>query len=44
MMGETTMMVSDIPGSGGPTILLPTAALLVGGAGVVGYAVLRRSM
>jgi hypothetical protein len=43
MMGETTMMVSDIPRSGGPTILLPTAALLVV-AGVVGYAVLRRSM
>ena len=37
------MMVSDILGSGGPTILLPTAALLVG-AGVMGYAVLRRSM
>jgi len=43
MMGETTMMVSDIPSSGGPTILLPAAALLVV-AGVVGYAVLRRSM
>jgi hypothetical protein len=43
MMGETTMMDSDIPASGGPTILLPTAALLVV-AGVVGYTVLRRSM
>jgi hypothetical protein len=43
MMGETTMMVSDIPGSGGPSILLPTAALLVV-AGALGYAVLRRSM
>src|SRR5215204_1491019 len=43
MMGESTMMVSDIPASGGATILLPTAALLVV-AGVVGYAVLRRSM
>jgi Cu/Zn superoxide dismutase len=43
MMGETTMMVSDIPSTGGPSILLPTAALLVV-AGVVGYAVLRRSM
>jgi hypothetical protein len=43
MMGETTMMVGDMPASGGPTILLPTAALLVV-AGVVGYAVLRRSM
>src|SRR5215204_2483072 len=42
MIGETTTMVSDIPTSGGPTILLPTAALLVV-AGVVGYAVLRRS-
>ena len=40
---ETTTMVSDIPTSGGPTILLPTTALLVV-AGVVGYAVLRRSM
>jgi hypothetical protein len=43
MMGETTTMVSDIPASGGPAILLPTAALLVG-AGVLGYAVLRRNM
>jgi hypothetical protein len=42
MMGETTMMVGDLPPSGGPTILLSTAAFLV--AGVVGYAVLRRSM
>ena len=40
---ETTMRVSDIPASGGPSILLPTAALLVV-AGVVGYAVLRRSI
>ena len=43
MMGERTTMVSDIPSSGGPTILLPTAALLVV-AGALGYAVLRRSM
>jgi Cu/Zn superoxide dismutase len=43
MMGETTTMVGDIPASGGPTILLPTAALLVV-AGALGYAVLRRSM
>jgi Cu/Zn superoxide dismutase len=43
MMGETTMMVSDIPASGGPAILLPTVALLLG-AGVLGYAVLRRNM
>jgi hypothetical protein len=41
-MGETTMMVSDIRGSGEPSILLPTAASLVV-AGVVGYVVLRRS-
>jgi Cu/Zn superoxide dismutase len=43
MMGETTTMVSDIPTSGGPSILVPTAALLVV-AGALGYAVLRRSM
>jgi hypothetical protein len=43
MMGETTTMVPDIPTSGGPSILLPTAALLVV-AGALGYAVLRRSM
>jgi hypothetical protein len=43
MMGETTMMVSDIPDSGGPTILLPTAALLLG-AGILGYAMLRRGL
>jgi hypothetical protein len=43
MMAETTTMVSDIPTSGGPAILLPTAALLVV-AGALGYAVLRRSM
>ena len=43
MMGETTMMVGELPSSGGPTIPLSTAAFLVV-AGVVGYAVLRRSM
>jgi len=43
MVGESTTMVSDIPSSGGPIILLPTAALLLG-AGVLGYAVLRRRM
>jgi len=43
MMGETTMMVGDMPASGGPTMLLPAAALLVG-AGVLGYAMLRRGM
>jgi hypothetical protein len=41
MMGETTMMVTRIPRSGGSTILLPTAALLLG-ASVLGYAMLRR--
>ena len=40
---ETTMMVGDLPSSGGPTIPLSTAAFLVV-AGVVGYAVLNRSM
>jgi hypothetical protein len=40
---KSTMMVSDIPSTGGPTILLPTAGLLLG-AGVLGYAVLRRRM
>jgi len=42
-MGETTTMVGEIPASGGPSMLLPTAALLLG-AGVLGYAVLRRQM
>ena len=43
-MGETTMLDSDLPGSGGSTILLlPTAALLLG-TGVLSYAVLRRLM
>jgi hypothetical protein len=41
-MGETTTMVGELPSSGGPTIPLSTAAFLVV-AGVVGYAVLRRS-
>jgi hypothetical protein len=44
MMGESTMMVSDIPSSGGPTIVLPTAALLLLGAGVLCYAMLRRGV
>jgi hypothetical protein len=43
MMGESTMMVRNTPSSGGPTILLPTAALLLG-AGVLGYAMLRRGV
>ena len=41
MMVESTMMGSDIPSSGGPTILLPTVALLLG-SGVLVYAMLRR--
>jgi hypothetical protein len=41
MIGETTMMVTGIPSSGGSTILLPTAALLLG-ASVLGFAMLRR--
>jgi Cu/Zn superoxide dismutase len=41
MIGESTMMVTGIPSSGGPTILLPTAALLLG-ASVLGFAMLRR--
>jgi hypothetical protein len=41
MMGGTTMMNSDLPGSGGPSILLLTGALLLG-AGVLSYPVLRR--
>src|SRR5919112_3438929 len=44
MMGETTMMVGDqVPSSGGPTILLPIAALLLGSS-VLGYVILRRSV
>jgi hypothetical protein len=41
--GETTVLGSDLPGSGGSTILLPAAALLLG-TGVLSYAVLRRRM
>ena len=40
---ETTMLGSDLPGSGGAPIILPAAALLFG-AGVLSYAVLRRRM
>jgi hypothetical protein len=44
MMGETTTMVVDhVPSSGGPTILLPTAALLLV-ASVLGYVMLRRGV
>jgi hypothetical protein len=49
MMGGTTMMEmtsgqmaqDDLPTSGGPAILLPAAALLVG-SGILTYAILRR--
>ena len=47
MMMETTMMGAgqqaddDLPQSGGPAILLPAAALLVG-SGILTYAILRR--
>jgi Cu/Zn superoxide dismutase len=43
MVGETTMVVGEVPASGGPSILLPVAALLLG-AGVLSYAVFRRRM
>ncbi len=40
---ETTVMGTQppLPGSGGPAILLPAAALLLG-SGVLTYAILRR--
>ena len=50
MMEESTMMEmtgsgqmddDDLPTSGGPAILLPAAALLVG-SGILTYAILRR--
>lgn len=49
MQGGTTMMeettagtgAGDLPESGGPAILLPAAALLLG-SGILTYAVLRR--
>jgi hypothetical protein len=50
MMMDTTMMEmtgagqmdeGDLPSSGGPAILLPAAALLVG-SGILTYAILRR--
>jgi len=50
MQGSTMMMEattsgtqsgSDLPTSGGPAILLPAAALLVG-SGILTYAILRR--
>jgi hypothetical protein len=43
--GETTMPMDGgrqpLPGSGGPAILLPAAALLLG-SGILTYAILRR--
>lgn len=52
MMGGSTMMMEDtgvsgtgtgkdLPSSGGPAILLPAAALLLG-SGILAFAVLRR--
>ncbi len=43
MMEETSGQMSDddLPTSGGPAILLPAAALLVG-SGILTYAILRR--
>jgi hypothetical protein len=38
---ETTMAGDDLPESGGPAVLLPAAALLLG-SGVLTYAILRR--
>lgn len=38
---EDTEMDEDLPESGGPAILLPAAALLLG-SGILTYAVLRR--
>ncbi len=43
MLGETTTIVSEVPAMGGPPILLPTAALVLG-VGVLSYAVLRRRL
>ena len=39
--GSGTQAAGDLPGSGGPAILLPAAALLVG-SGILTYAILRR--
>ena len=45
MMGSTMMMsgspTAKVPESGGPAILLPAAALLLG-SGILTYAILRR--
>jgi hypothetical protein len=42
LQSETTM-ISEVPAMGGQSIILPTAALLLG-AGVLSYAVLRRRL
>ncbi len=39
---KTTMVESDLPGSGGSPLLLPLAAMFA--AGVLSYAILRRRM
>ncbi len=41
MTGAGAMDDDDLPSSGGPAILLPAAALLVG-SGILTYAILRR--
>ena len=41
MMGTTTGGPDQVPPSGGPAILLPAAALLLG-SGILTYAILRR--
>ena len=41
MTGSGQMDDDDLPTSGGPAILLPAAALLVG-SGILTYAILRR--
>ena len=41
MTGSGQMDEGDLPSSGGPAILLPAAALLVG-SGILTYAILRR--
>jgi len=41
MTGAGQMADDDLPTSGGPAILLPAAALLVG-SGILTYAILRR--
>ena len=42
-LNDETTMINEVPAMGGPPIVLPTAALLLG-AGVLTYAVLRRRL